>query len=96
MCSSHHQAVKNIGKGFDVVATSLDGKVVEALQHSKYKNVLGVQFHPEFYTLHDPSSKKVKMNPDDKRLRTEHEIIKELGGYEFNLEYWKYFSNLLN
>jgi len=92
--SSHHQAVNKIGKGFKVVATSLDGKVVEALHHEKYDNVFGVQFHPEFYTIHDPDSKKMKMTPDDKELMTEHEMLKKIGGYNFQLKYWEYFSSL--
>ncbi|MEZ4908152.1 MAG: gamma-glutamyl-gamma-aminobutyrate hydrolase family protein [Saprospiraceae bacterium] len=45
--SSHHQAVKNIGKGLDIVATSMDGKSL-MLIHKKYRNVIGVQFHPGF------------------------------------------------
>jgi putative glutamine amidotransferase len=96
VCSSHHQAVKTVGKGFEVAATSIDGKVIEAIYHNKYKNVLGVQFHPEFYYLHDPDSKKFKLNPNDVKLLTEHEIIMSLGGYAFNLKYWKYFSDLIN
>ncbi len=92
--SSHHQAVKNIGKGFKVIATSMDGKVVEALKHEKYKKVLGVQFHPEFYTLHDPESKEMKIKPSDTKLLTEHEMMKRLGGYDFQVQYWKYFSSL--
>ena len=92
--SSHHQAVKNIGKGFKVVATSLDGKIIEALHHKKYKNVLGVQFHPEFNGLHNPISKKVKMKPADKELLTEHELMKKAGSYQFQTKYWKYFSSL--
>ena len=94
VCSSHHQAVKNTGYGWDIIATSMDGKIIEAIQHTKYKNVLGVQFHPEFYYLHDAGSKKFKFKSTDKELRTEHERIKELGGYDFNLSYWKYFSGL--
>ncbi|MCF6240784.1 MAG: gamma-glutamyl-gamma-aminobutyrate hydrolase family protein [Bacteroidales bacterium] len=92
--SSHHQAVKNIGKGFKIIATSLDGKVVEGLKHKKYKNVLGVQFHPEFYTLHEPDSKKMKIKPSDTELMTEYEMMKRLGGYDFQVKYWKYFSSL--
>ncbi len=92
--SSHHQAVKNLGKGFYVIATSMDGKVVEAIKHKKYKNVLGVQFHPEFYTLHDPESKKMKIKPEDTNLKTEYEMMNELGGYDFQVKYWKYFSRL--
>ncbi len=92
--SSHHQAVKNIGKGFKVIAVSMDGKVIEGLKHEKYKNVLGVQFHPEFYTLHDPDSKKMKIKPSDTQLMTEYEMMKRLGGYDFQVKYWKYFSSL--
>ncbi len=96
VCSSHHQAVKSIGKGFDVAATSMDGKVVEAIYHNKYKNVLGVQFHPEFFYLHDPESQKFKMKSGDTELMTEHEMLKKLGSYPFHLKYWEYFSNLYN
>ena len=96
VCSSHHQAVKKVGYGFDIVATSMDGKIIEALQHTKYKNVLGVQFHPEFYYLHDSDSKKFKFKSGDKELKTEYQQIKDLGGYEFQIKYWKHFSNLFN
>lgn len=92
--SSHHQAVKQLGKGFKVIATSTDGKVIEGLKHEKYKNVLGVQFHPEFYTLHNPESKKMKIKPSDEQLMTEYEMMKRLGGYDFQVKYWKYFSGL--
>jgi len=92
--SSHHQAVKNIGKGFEVAATSIDGKVIEAIYHNKYPNVLGVQFHPEFYTLHDPDSKKMKLSPNDKELMSEYEMMKKAGSYWFHEKYWKYFSGL--
>ncbi len=45
--SSHHQALKELGKGLKVIATSMDGKIVEAVAHEKFPNVLGIQFHPE-------------------------------------------------
>lgn len=94
VCSSHHQAIKNIGFGWDIIATSMDGKIIEAIHHKKYKNVLGVQFHPEFYYLHDAESKKFKFTSEDTELKTEYQKINELGGYDFQLEYWKYFSDL--
>jgi putative glutamine amidotransferase len=50
--SVHHQSVKKLGKNFQVIATSLDKKVIEAISSSKYKNVYGVQFHPEFSILY--------------------------------------------
>jgi len=50
--SSHHQSVQQTGEGLFPAAFSMDGKVVEALEHRRYHNVLGVQFHPEFRLLH--------------------------------------------
>ena len=50
--SVHHQSVKEPGKDFQIIATSMDEKVVEAISHSKYKNVYGVQFHPEYEILY--------------------------------------------
>lgn len=44
--SAHHQAVKKVGKGLRVVATSEDG-VIEAIEMDSDNLVLGVQWHPE-------------------------------------------------
>lgn len=52
VASVHHQSPKKIGKGFRVAATSMDGKVVEALQHTRFKNVYGIQFHTDFSSLY--------------------------------------------
>ena len=43
--SRHHQAVKDLAKGFRISAVSPDG-VVEAIEGTDYP-ALGVQFHPE-------------------------------------------------
>ncbi|MEN8155338.1 MAG: gamma-glutamyl-gamma-aminobutyrate hydrolase family protein [Bacteroidota bacterium] len=45
--SSHHQAVEEPGAGWVVAATSMDGRIIEAIEHDRYPNVMGVQFHPE-------------------------------------------------
>ncbi len=45
--SFHHQAVSNPGKCFRVSATSPDG-VIEAMESSEEKPILGVQWHPEW------------------------------------------------
>ena len=45
--SFHHQAVSNPGDKFCVTARSKDG-VVEAIESTEYKNILGVQWHPEW------------------------------------------------
>ena len=94
VCSSHHQAIKNMGQGIRIEATSLDGKIVEAISHKKYKNVFGVQFHPEFYYLYDPDSKKVKMKPTDTILMTEYEMLLKYKSFDFHKKYWQFFSEL--
>ena len=62
--SAHHQQVEKPGKGFRSIATSLDGKVIEAIEHDRYPNVLGVQFHPEFHILYDLES-RFRLTPED-------------------------------
>ena len=49
--SIHHQAVERLGRDLEVIATSLDGKVIEGLRHTKFPGVLAVQFHPEYYVM---------------------------------------------
>ena len=44
--SFHHQAVSDPGEKFRVVATAPDG-VIEAMESSEFKPILGVQWHPE-------------------------------------------------
>ncbi len=47
--SFHHQAVSDAGPRFRVTATSPDG-VIEAIESSEYKSIMGVQWHPECMT----------------------------------------------
>ncbi len=44
--SFHHQAVKETGDKFRVVAKSSDG-MIEAMESCEYKSIIGVQWHPE-------------------------------------------------
>ncbi len=44
--SFHHQAVDNTGKRFRTTAYSADN-IIEAMESTEYKSVLGVQWHPE-------------------------------------------------
>lgn len=44
--SSHHQAIKDPGKGIEVFATSEDG-VIEALYLKDHPFLVGIQWHPE-------------------------------------------------
>ena len=45
--SFHHQAVSEPGPRFKVTARAKDG-VIEAIESSEYKPILGVQWHPEW------------------------------------------------
>jgi putative glutamine amidotransferase len=44
--SRHHQAVKDVAKGFRASATAPDG-VIEAIEDPAARFCLGVQWHPE-------------------------------------------------
>lgn len=46
--SFHHQGVKKVGEGFNVVARGADG-LVEAIEAQDRTFMLGVQWHPEFF-----------------------------------------------
>ncbi|RNA69847.1 gamma-glutamyl-gamma-aminobutyrate hydrolase family protein [Alteribacter keqinensis] len=47
--SFHHQTVREMAPGFNVIARSSD-QVIEAFQSTKHTFVLGVQWHPECMT----------------------------------------------
>lgn len=93
--SSHHQAVRKLGKGIKVIATSMDGRVVEAIEHTKYPNVLGVQFHPESRNIWD-GTRKSRLTPDDKQ---EANLISTLENdppsIGFHKKIWTWFSQKL-
>lgn len=48
--SFHHQAVKEAAPGFRVSARAADG-VIEAIESTEYKSMIGVQWHPECFVL---------------------------------------------
>jgi putative glutamine amidotransferase len=89
--SAHHQSAERIGKGFKVAATSVDQKVVEAIEHEKYPNVLGVQFHPEFSMLWD-ATPKYKVAPDDKDAFGCRTVLeRNPPSFEFHRKLWGWF-----
>jgi putative glutamine amidotransferase len=94
--SSHHQAIKKLGKGFVVAATSMDGKIVEAITHEKYKNVLGVQYHPEPYSFYIQGEERYKTAPSDTVLYSNFNILQKKNSTNFHKKYWAYFSKLFS
>ena len=92
--SNHHQAIEKLGMNLVSIATSTDGKIIEAIKHKKYPNVLGIQFHPEGTYLHNPEI-KYRKSPSDK-LKSGKQILTENNSYQFHLEYWNTFSEKMN
>ncbi|MFN8577716.1 MAG: gamma-glutamyl-gamma-aminobutyrate hydrolase family protein [Candidatus Sericytochromatia bacterium] len=45
--SVHHQGIKDLGEGLEIMAYSEDG-VIEAIRDPKYDFVWGIQWHPEW------------------------------------------------
>jgi putative glutamine amidotransferase len=91
--SSHHQAIKKVGKNFRVTALSPDGKVIEGLAHSIYPNVFSVQFHPEVPSLYEDRG-LLKFNPDDSPL-TLHQMLGKKS-LKFHKKYWGHISKVID
>jgi len=90
--SSHHQAIETPGEGWKVSATSMDGKIIEAIEHELYRHVFGVQFHPEKPGLFNPEiihpvscSEQISFN----------ELIKDSDSFTFHKAYWNYIGKIL-
>ncbi|HEX2386156.1 MAG TPA: gamma-glutamyl-gamma-aminobutyrate hydrolase family protein, partial [Candidatus Binatia bacterium] len=56
--TTHHQAVKAPGKNLIVNATAHDG-VIEGIESTAHRFVLGVQWHPEFLVHRDAAQRKI-------------------------------------
>ncbi len=91
--TSHHQAAKEIGKGFEVTATSTDGKVVEAIEHKKYPNVIGVQFHPEVRRLFKPDV-EISIEPGKTTGKSFFELYPGKKGETFHKNFWEYLAKM--
>ncbi len=92
--SSHHQALEKSGLGLRTIATSMDGKIPEAVEHEKYPNVLGVQFHPEHRLLweNDPIHRQA---PGDTAFSYRALLEGTPPSFEFNRGIWQWFGREL-
>ena len=83
--SSHHQAIEKLGSGWQVAASSMDDKIIEAIAHLKYPHVFGVQFHPEKPGLFDPSIEHPQSCNSTINFQ---EVIRNTDSYTFHSAYW--------
>jgi putative glutamine amidotransferase len=93
--TSHHQAVERLGSGLAVTATSMDGRVVEAVEHITFKNVLGVQFHPEYEGLYRKGRffKRGPGEPQAWNLR--RFLLDHSPSMKFHQNLWQWFAGAL-
>ncbi|MCX8160674.1 MAG: gamma-glutamyl-gamma-aminobutyrate hydrolase family protein [Candidatus Saccharicenans sp.] len=92
--SSHHQALKKLGRGFKVIATSPDGKIAEAIHHTRYPNVVGLQFHPEHYRLWDQNL-QVKFAPEDKPTSYWQILSTNPPSVDFHRKIWQWLTEAM-
>jgi len=92
--SSHHQAVKEPGRNIEIIAVSLDDKVPEIITHQRYRNVIGVQFHPEVSSLYHEDGESYKWFPDDSVRKSYYTYLQENNSLIFHLNLWEKIGNL--
>jgi putative glutamine amidotransferase len=92
--SSHHQALGELGKGWTTIATSRDGKIIEAIEHKKFPNILGIQFHPEHPMLWD-TEPRYRQKPGDPLTSYNAILAGTPRSIEFNKAVWKWFGEKL-
>ncbi len=90
--SSHHQAADKLGKGLVSAASTLDGKITEAVWHTGYPHVLGIQFHPEFPLLWNEEA-SFRMSPEDETVFTPFQKLKDHPpSLEFHQKIWSWLE----
>lgn len=89
--SSHHQAVDLLGRNLKVIATSDDGKVIEAIAHTKYPYVIGVQFHPEPTLLYN-DDEFLRFVPNQPSRLTYLSMYSGDAGEKFHRNFWLWFG----
>lgn len=93
--SSHHQSVAQLGKYFQIAASSPDGEVIEAISNLKYPNVLGLQFHPEFPIIYDQNKSFFFTPQDTKKVSLPEFLNEHPPSVLFHQKIWSWFTNKL-
>lgn len=93
--SSHHQAIRVLAKDLTVQATSMDGKVVEAVSHVRFTNVLGVQFHPEYRFLFRPGKRFRKTPAGARNVSLPEFLSGHPDSLSFHRQLWAWFAKAM-
>jgi putative glutamine amidotransferase len=88
--SGHHQAIEELGKDLQITATSLDGQIIEAIEHQRFPHVLGVQFHPEKTIIWD-QNQSIQLSPDEEPYNIRSYLEKQPPSFEFHRRIWIWF-----
>jgi putative glutamine amidotransferase len=89
--SSHHQALEKMGRDLVAIASSRDGRIIEAVAHKKFPNILGIQFHPEHPLLFDPEPRQ-RQKPGDSPTSYLALLEGTPPSVEFNKAIWSWFA----
>jgi putative glutamine amidotransferase len=90
--TSHHQAIDKLAAGLRAAALSLDGRVVEAVEHLRFANVLGVQFHPERRSLYQKGLRQRRAPGAALDFNPLAFLKANPPSYEFHRAIWKWFA----
>lgn len=91
--SSHHQAIQLLSSGWEILATSMDGQVIEAIGHQRYPHVLGVQYHPELREIYQSGS-LIYLKGDEPGFSFARQY-EDYQGYAFHLGFWREMARWL-
>jgi putative glutamine amidotransferase len=91
--TAHHQAIGKLGANLRVTATSKDGKIVEAVEHGLFANVLGIQFHPERHSLYRKGLWQRSRTGAALDFNPLAFLKSNPPTYSFHLAIWKWFSD---
>ena len=90
--TAHHQAIARLGAGLRVTATSMDGKIIEAVEHTLFPSVLGIQFHPEATPCTARGCFCAANAGDPLDFNPLSFLKANPPTYDFHLAIWKWFS----
>jgi putative glutamine amidotransferase len=95
VATAHHQAIGKLGANLRVTATSQDEKIVEAVEHTLFANVLGIQFHPERHTLYRKGFFQREKTGTPLTFNPLAFLKANPPTYAFHLAIWKWFSEMV-